>query len=125
MTLFRSVQPRRASHRRCEAAMKWFRLCLLGLVACSDGTTPTVQQLNLDRPVDVAFACHGGLRVTEDGKTFITASAQPIESCNVRSGPRSNNNPSPRPPGQEDREDEKVGNAQWYAFILQSGPGTV
>lgn len=105
--------------------MKWFRLCLLGLVACSDGTTPTVQQLNLDRPVDVAFACHGGLRVTEDGKTFITASAQPIESCNVRSGPRSNNNPSPRPPGQEDREDEKVGNAQWYAFILQSGPGTV
>lgn len=109
--------------------MKWFRLCLLGLFACSDGTTATVEQLNLDRPVDVAFACHGAMRVTNGGapdpSQEIITSAQPIESCNIRSGPRGMDNQAPRPPGQEDLESQRVGSAFWYAFVLQSGPGTV
>jgi hypothetical protein len=33
------------------------------LAGCSDGATGTVSQLNLDRPVDIAFACYGGMRV--------------------------------------------------------------
>jgi hypothetical protein len=108
-----------------------YRLGLVVLVAaCSDATTNRVEQLNLDRPVDIAFACHGGLRLTNGGAPDptqpIIASAQPIESCNIRSGPRAGTGaPAPQPPGQEDIDTSRVGGAFWYAFILQSGPGTV
>ena len=38
---------------------------LLGLAtACGGTSSNTINQLNLDRPVDVAFACYGGLRLT-------------------------------------------------------------
>ncbi len=98
-------------------------------VACSDSTTNAPTQLNFDRPVDIAFACHGGLRLTGGGAASpdqeIISSAQPIESCNVRSGPRDSVTDKPAPPGQEDMTGSIVGGASYYAFVLQSGPGTV
>ena len=101
--------------------MKRGRYALVALIACSDATTNPVQQLNLDRPVDVAFACYGGYRFTEGPRSGEEAlSAQPIASCNVRSGPRVSGQDPPVPPGQEE-----TGIANWYAFVLQSGPGTV
>ncbi|HEX5060645.1 MAG TPA: hypothetical protein VFV99_14855 [Kofleriaceae bacterium] len=118
--------------------MKVYRLAFVAvatLVACSDTTTNPVTQLNLDRPVDVAFACYGGLRLTHGnaatGNEDLTASAQPVDACNIRSGPRPKAEPGqptpppPVPPGQEDIGTQKVGSAAWYAFLLQSGPGTV
>ncbi len=119
--------------------MKYLRLlpvALGALVACNDTTTTTPTQLNLDRPVDVAFACWGGLRLTGGNPATadqeIISSAQPAESCNIRSGPRTPATsgqptpPPPTPPGQEDLSTtSRVGGAAWYAFVLQSGPGTV
>lgn len=97
------------------------RYLVVALVACSDPTQNPPTQLNLDRPVDVSFACYGGLRLN-DGS--VTISAQPIASCDIRSGERTGNE-RPVPPGQEDRPGQTVPTAAWYAFILQSGPGTV
>ena len=99
-----------------------YLVLVLALVACSDATQTGTSQLNLDRPVDVSFACYGGLR-TDDG--MVTTTAQPIASCNIRSGPRATINDKPVPPGQEDRPGQPVPSASWYSFILQSGPGTV
>lgn len=106
---------------------KHLRYLILALVACSDATQTAPTQLNLDRPVDVSFACYGGLRV-DDGTAngTVSISAQPVASCNIRSGPRGAvGDPLPVPPGQEDRTGQPVPGAAWYAFILQSGPGTV
>jgi hypothetical protein len=110
--------------------MKLYRFSLVALVACSDTTTNAPTQLNLDRPVDVAFACHGGLRITggnaPDPSQPIVSSAQPIDSCVYRSGKRATGQPAPQPPGQENLgAASNPGGAFWYAFILQSGPGTV
>lgn len=104
--------------------MKLSRLSLLALVACSDPTNITPTELNLNRPVDVAFACYGGLRLS--GGEGVTTTAQPVQSCTIRSGERTGDPPvAPVPAGQEDTDTEKVGGAKWYAFILQSAPGTV
>jgi hypothetical protein len=102
-------------------------LLTLVLAGCSDATNTAATQLNLDRPVDVAFACWGTMRVSADESLVITA--QPYESCNIRSAEPElddENKPKPVPPpaGQEDRTGEKL-IVSWYAFILQSGPGTV
>ena len=32
--------------------------------SCGDTTSTSPSQLNLDRPVDISFACYGGLRIT-------------------------------------------------------------
>ncbi|HEY5951399.1 MAG TPA: hypothetical protein VIV40_38160, partial [Kofleriaceae bacterium] len=102
---------------------------VIALVACSDTTTNPVTQLNLDRPVDVSFACYGGLRLTGGGagteSQDLTQSAQPVDSCVFRSGNRTSGQPAPQPPGQEDIGTSKVGPVAWYAFVLESGPGTV
>lgn len=99
-------------------------LLVAAVVSCDETTSNPVTQLNLDRPVDIAFACYGGLRLTGGGPALpeheIIASAQPLESCNVRS-----QSADSVPPGQEDSTGSVVGGAQYYAFILQSGPGTV
>jgi hypothetical protein len=101
--------------------------CLvLALVACSDATQTAPTQLNLDRPVDVSFACYGGLRIADGTPdVHVDITAQPIASCNIRSGERATPTVAPVPPGQEDRDGAPVPSAAWYAFILQSGPGTV
>ena len=107
--------------------MKLWPFTLLAVVACSDTTTNPVTELNLDRPVDISFACYGGLRITQgEGTGDVITSAQPLSSCTFRSGPRAKQgDPEPKPPGQETIGDQEVGSAWWYAFILQSAPGTV
>lgn len=99
------------------------------LLSCSDTTTNAPSQLNLDRPVDIAFACVGGLRLTGGGAATtdqeIITSAQPLKSCDIRAD-HLVGDPSPTPSGQEDLSSTSVvGSVSYYAFILQSGPGTV
>ncbi len=108
--------------------MKRLVLAVSILMACDDATTNAPTQLNFDRPVDIAFACYGGLRLTEgqppSAAQEIISSAQPLASCEYRSGARMDNI-IPQPPGQEDMPMSIVGGASFYAFVLQSGPGTV
>jgi hypothetical protein len=108
------------------------RRVLLGFAAaasaasCSDPTANTVNVLNLDRPVDVAFACYGGLRLTNgapgDPAQPVIESAMPTAACAIRSSATAENTP----PGQEifgqGTDPAKVEN---FAFILQSVPGTI
>src|SRR5438309_525509 len=44
--------------------MKRIATLVVLLAACSDTTPTGTNQLNIDRPVDISFACYGGLRVT-------------------------------------------------------------
>jgi len=104
----------------------------LAALSCSDTTTTPTSQLNLDRPVDVSFACYGGLRITNGQPAApdqkITVSAQPTRACDIRSQPHDAGTPTPVPTGQEDLTSQggtAVPPASWYAFILQSAPGTV
>jgi hypothetical protein len=101
--------------------------------ACSDPTSTALTQLNLDRPVDISFACFGGMRVT-NGRTTgattdpITTTAQPAASCETRSLAHNLALPASVPPGQEDLTASgglPVGTAYWFGFILQSAAGTV
>ena len=104
----------------------------LGLVACGDTTTSAISQLNLDRPVDITFACYGGLRLTGGADATleqeVTVTAQPLEACTIRSGPRESGAPLPQPAGQENLTTMggvPIPGSAWYGFILQGGPGTV
>jgi len=97
----------------------------LAVAACSDPTSTVRDQLNLDRPVDVAFACYGGLRLSggdaADPADVVIESAMPAEACATRSLPDDN-----IPLGQEILSlgtDPSAVNG--YGFILQSVPGTV
>ncbi len=105
------------------------------LAACSDPTNTALTQLNLDRPVDIAFACYGGMRVTGDntGNTAgqptdpVIITAQPTASCEQRS------QLTPTVPlGQEQpvtggplEGGPPIPDQSWYGFILQSAPGTL
>ena len=115
---------------RHAAAMR--ALALLLVAACGETTVTPASQLNLDRPVDIAFACYGGLRLTNGQPATpdqeVTVTAQPIESCTRRSAPHAATDPIPVPPGQENLTAMggfAVPGAAWFGFILQSGPGTV
>ncbi|MCA9680236.1 MAG: hypothetical protein H6709_15870 [Kofleriaceae bacterium] len=94
--------------------------------ACGNTTTTTGTPLNLDRPVDIAFGCYGGLRLVGDNGTAdasdpVVESAQPLEGCAQRALPTPG-----RPPGQEDLTGESpIPTVGYYAFILESVPGTV
>jgi hypothetical protein len=100
---------------------------LVALAACGDTTTTPITQLNLDRPVDVSFACYGSMRVTQDPGQPIVTTAMPTTACERLSPqvtPRDAKGAaqSPRPvPGQ----DQVNGSPGWYSFILQSSSGTV
>jgi hypothetical protein len=105
-------------------------LLALSIIACGDTTTTTPDSLNLDRPIDIAFACYGGLRLTNGGAASadqdIIQSAQPIQSCDIRSQTHADGTPNPLPPGQETLSPTSTtGLAAYYGFILQSEPGTV
>lgn len=107
-------------------------LVAIGVAACGDTTNTTLSQLNLDKPIDVAFACHGGLRLTGGGAADpsqpVATTAQPVQSCEIRSGARLPTGDSPVPPGQEDLTGAgglSLPATSWYALILQSVPGTV
>jgi len=101
--------------------------------ACSEPQSIAPTQLNLDRPVDIAFACYGPMRVTNGREMSMDSdelifTAQPAISCAkrsedpVRADPNDSMSPfvTPTPPGQEGVDD-----TTWYGFILQSAPGTV
>lgn len=99
-------------------------------VSCGDTTQTAVSQLNLDRPVDIAFSCFGGLRITNGGSADpsqdVVQSAQPTTSCDIRSQPHDDGTDQPTPPGQEQLTGSALlGAVQWYGFVLQSEPGTV
>src|SRR6185312_8252356 len=89
--------------------------------------------LNFNRPIDMAFACYGGLRLTggsaADPSQTLTTSAQPVQSCDIRSGATGSGGISPVPPGQgllgSGASASAPGPVAWYGFILQSVPGTV
>src|SRR4051794_13950307 len=106
-------------------------LLLAGLAcgACGDTTTTAPTQLNFNRPTDIAFACYGGLRLTNGGAATadqpIINSAQPLEACDIRSQAHADGTPSPLPPGQETVGTTSTGLVSYFAFILQSVPGTV
>jgi len=120
-----------------RAMLSHGKLLAAGLAAalsasCGDATDTAVTQLNLDRPVDMAFACYGGMRVTQGRTTAspddpITTTAQPATSCETRSPQVSPDTGTtlPIPPGQEDLNGVSVGVPNWYGFILQSASGTV
>lgn len=107
------------------------RACLALLVAaCSDSTTTAPTLTNLDRPTDIAFACYGGMRVTNGGAASadqaILQTAQPIQACDIRSQPHPDGVAAPVPPGQEPLSaTSDPGSSSYYAFILQSAPGTI
>jgi hypothetical protein len=115
------------------------RVCLVllagaPLIAACGTTNPVTQpQLNLDRPVDIAFACYGELRIATghappanmaDPKAPM---AQPARSCELRS-----KLPPEVRPGQDAATPEgqaAVGDLlappAWFGFILQSTTGSV
>jgi hypothetical protein len=83
---------------------------LLG--ACSDTTQTGVLELNLDRPVDVAFACYRNKDKATTGQSPNTA--LPTKACQDLSPPLTTagaTTPADAP--------------DWYGFILQSASGTV
>lgn len=98
-------------------------LLLLLATSCSDPTDVTLTELNLERPVDIAFACYGLMNVHSSGDPLdgmVTTTAQPTYSCDTRSPQLSSTITSP-PAGQENLASLPT----WYGFILQSASGTV
>lgn len=101
------------------------------VASCGETTTTPNSSVNFDRPVDISFACWGGLRLTNGQPASVdqdvVLSAQPTEACDIRSGALENG-VSPVPPGQENLTAQggaPVPVAAWYGFVLQSAPGTV
>ncbi len=106
--------------------------------ACSDTTTLGATELNLDRPVDVSFACYGQMRQT-DGRTPATSdpivtTAMPAAVCQALSPPQTPVAPAVVTafPGQDNlpvnpnaSDSFCAQNPCWYGFILQSASGTV
>lgn len=111
-----------------RAGVLGLALAAAALASCSDPTSQVRDALNLDRPVDVAFACYGGLRLTggdaADPADRVILTSQPEEACNIRS-----NDPAVEtniPTGQELLGmGNDPGQVDGYAFVLQSVPGTV
>lgn len=102
------------------------------LAACSDDDNSAATIYNLDRPTDLAFACHGGLRlVGDDGAQAddpITTTAMPSQACAIyaRRVPALETDPPNVPDGQEPIDGgATLGTVSYLALILQSGPGTV
>ncbi|HWO20759.1 MAG TPA: hypothetical protein VNO30_18460, partial [Kofleriaceae bacterium] len=116
-------------------------VALAALLSCGETQEQTIDQLTFDRPVDIAFACHGQLRITNGGAADpslpIQVSAMPPFACETRSQApveipcKPGSTEQPTPPGQETLRDancnitSQVSPVSWYGLILQSGPGTV
>jgi hypothetical protein len=104
-------------------------LAALAALAGSCATQGEVQPFlqSLDRPTDVAFACYGRLRITDGNPATpaqeITFAGQPMESCRIRARPSGEDVPA----GQQDLDNQPsfANTHAYYAFILQSVPGTV
>ncbi len=107
----------------------WIGIALVAM-SCGGTTETSPSSLNLDRPVDIAFACYGGLRITNGAAATadqqILLTAQPLNACDIRSRPRDANDQQPVAPGQEEITGATlVPTAEYYGFILQSSRGTV
>jgi hypothetical protein len=115
---------------------------LVALAACGDTTTTPITQLNLDRPVDVAFACYGAMRVTNGGDPAanqpVIQTAMPAGACEFLSPPltprRNATSMKVDGTGPEIATTPVYGQGavagatptpNWYAFLLQSSTGTV
>ncbi|HEX8108067.1 MAG TPA: hypothetical protein VF516_10095 [Kofleriaceae bacterium] len=103
--------------------------------ACGNTTNTGVIELNLDRPVDVSFACYGKMRQT-NGRPGpgmlpdpIIKTAMPTEVCQALSPPLSTDPVVPvvgqETLGTKDNPAPDNPNPVWYGFILQSASGTV
>jgi hypothetical protein len=111
----------------------WIAIALGAAAACAEPAAPVQAALNLDRPVDVAFSCFGGMRVTggspADPSQPLVASPMPMTSCEIWSLPEDEANPTANiPPGQEPLDlgaDPQRASVNGYAWVLQSVPGTV
>jgi hypothetical protein len=118
--------------------------CLLALAAasgCGETTNEPPPSRTFDRPIDIAFACYGNLRITNGGTADLSqpieVSAMPTAACDIRSGPpvvipcRPSSTEQPAPVGQETIRDaacnplSQPAPVNWYGLILQSGTGTV
>ncbi|MGE5184525.1 MAG: hypothetical protein ACM31C_20785, partial [Acidobacteriota bacterium] len=106
--------------------------CLLLLAGCGTTTPIAASQLNLNRPIDMAFACYGPMRVTNgapaDPSQPIVTTAQPLESCDVRTADVPSGGTKPTPSGQEDLSSSgggPVGDPSYYGFILEPTLGVV
>src|SRR5580698_1587748 len=96
----------------------------LAIAACGDTDDVAPTTLNFNRPIDIAFACYGDLRITNgsasDPSQPHLAQAQPIQACNIRSEPAGSGGVSPVPPGQEnlgsgsDTPASNIGTSAWY-----------
>ncbi|HEY4239745.1 MAG TPA: hypothetical protein VGM88_08015 [Kofleriaceae bacterium] len=110
-------------------------LCLLGsgLCACDDTDDDIIGQLNLDRPMDIAFGCWGDERINngEDPTLHlhdVHTGAMPLSACTTYSGAPDSTGKKPAPDGQQDLTamgGDFIGAVNWYGFVLQSAPGTV
>jgi hypothetical protein len=114
--------PFRAPFRAPRSTPLWACLSVLAAgLGCGDTTTPNATTFSFDRPVDVAFGCFGSLRLTSGGEPIV--SAMPTTACATRATPRELNNlPLNVPGGQDGIGSDAV---DWYALVLESGPGTV
>lgn len=135
---------KRLSRRLSLAARRWAPIAAVVVLGCGDTTTTPTSSLTFDRPVDMAFACYGGLRLTGGApatdKQEIVTTAMPTSACETRATPRAMNTDAPIVPfGQEDKIVTGVDNQgnlitvdspilpipQWYGLVLETGPGTV
>jgi hypothetical protein len=122
--------PRRR-RARTTTRLVWVAAGFAAVLACSSTTNTTPISLNYDRPVDIGFACYGGLRLTGGGSSNIdqplTTSAMPTSACDIRSEQFEAGQTPPVPLGQETIIGQASGIAPvgWYGFILNNESGTV
>src|SRR5262249_46412418 len=107
------------------------------VLSCDTNPAITPAILAFDRPTDLAFTCYGKLRILGDNKTAeasdeVKDSAQPLESCRIRTGPPKtsdpNDDPDNAPLGQENMDPmaPPLGPGhRWLGFALQPVAGTV
>jgi hypothetical protein len=114
----------------------WLCAALLAIAACDNTGTEPVTTLDLTHPVDVGFACYGGLRITNGAPEDPDPTHQPIEtigqpttSCDIRSQAAGSDGVKPVPTGQDNLTKQNAKDAlpetDWYGFILQPTLGTV
>jgi hypothetical protein len=148
-----TIRARRRSLRVALGPLVIASTATVAIVAGSCASQGEVQPFlqSLDRPTDVAFACSGRLRITDGqeptGDQPVKIIPQPLDSCRTRAvlAPPEHLCPPGSPPscvevpapGAEGAVDTPAGQGNlpgqasfnnthsWYAFILQSVPGTV
>ncbi len=121
-----------SSVSRTAAAVGLAGLALGLVTSCGTPSSNPITVQTLDRPADLAFACHGRMRLLGDNALADATDAvefqpHPLESCRIRSltdkpgtAPIEN-----VPVGQEDMGGTPMGAMSWYGFALQPIAGTL